>query len=188
MLLPGLAEYADVVVAAAEQHEKPTLVAQSMGAYPASMACSRFPARLLVLVNAMIPAAGETPGQWWANTGQEQAQRANDLADGRLPDAGFEADTYFLHDLPQQLIEQSVGHAEEPSDTPFAQVWPLDVWPDVPTKVLAARDDRFFPAAFQRRVAEERLGITPDEIPGGHLAPLSHPVALAQRLMSYHAD
>jgi hypothetical protein len=51
--------------------------------------------------------------------------------------------------------------------------------------VLVGRDDRFFPAPFQRRVAEERLGITPDEMPGGHCLALSRPAELADRLVAY---
>jgi hypothetical protein len=43
---------------------------------------------------------------------------------------------------------------------------------NVPTTVLAGRDDRFFPIDFQRRVAHERLGL--GETPDGHLnAPAS---------------
>jgi pimeloyl-ACP methyl ester carboxylesterase len=63
--------------------------------------------------------------------------------------------------------------------------WPLDAWPDVPTRFLLCRDDRFFPASFLRRVARERLGITPDEIDGGHCVALSRPVELADRLEAY---
>jgi pimeloyl-ACP methyl ester carboxylesterase len=76
-----------------------------------------------------------------------------------------------------------LGHcADEVADTVFGQPYPLKAWPDVPTRVIVGRDDRFFPAAFQRRVADERLGITPEEVPGGHLAALSHPVELAAQL------
>ena len=36
-----------------------------------------------------------------------------------------------------------------------------------------------------RRVVHERLGITPDEIDGGHLVALSRPKELADRLEKY---
>jgi hypothetical protein len=55
----------------------------------------------------------------------------------------------------------------------------------VPTKVLASTHDRFFPVDFQRRLARERLGLVPDELPGGHLVSLSRPAELADRLVSY---
>jgi pimeloyl-ACP methyl ester carboxylesterase len=71
------------------------------------------------------------------------------------------------------------------SDRPFADAWPLDAWPDVETHVVISADDRLFPADFQRRVARERLAITPDVIPGGHLPAQGHPEELTDLLLSY---
>jgi len=188
----GLPEYADAVVGAVAERGPAgagdlVLVAQSMGAYVAPLVCGRLPVSLLVLVNPMIPASGETAGQWWANTGQPEAQREMDLRDGRRPDADFDPFVVFLHDVPQHIADDSARHAANPSDTPFGQPWPLSAWPDVPTRVLTGSDDRFFPAEFQRRVARDRLGITPDEMPGGHLVALSRPTEVADRLEAYAA-
>ncbi len=140
---------------------------------------------LLVLVNAMIPRPGETAGEWWVNTGQALARREKDERDGRPTDGDFDLATCFLHDLPEDVVDEAGPHARGQSDTPFGQPWPLAAWPDVPTRVLTVRDDRFFPAEFQRRVSEDRLGITPDEMPGGHLLALGHPAELAGRLEAY---
>jgi pimeloyl-ACP methyl ester carboxylesterase len=50
--------------------------------------------------------------------------------------------------------------------------------------VLAGRDDRLFPLAFQRRLARERLGLEGvAEIDGGHLPMLARPRELAERLV-----
>ena len=57
--------------------------------------------------------------------------------------------------------------------------------PTCPRRFLLCRDDRFFPAEFMRRVVRQRLGITPDEIDGGHLVALSRPKELADRLEKY---
>ena len=70
----------------------------------------------------------------------------------------------------------------------MTQSWPLASWPDVPTRVLAGRDDRLFPAEFQRRVARERLGLEADLIEGGHLVAWSHPRDLVDRLERYRAE
>jgi hypothetical protein len=45
-----------------------------------------------------------------------------------------------------------------------------------------------FDPAFIRRIPDERLGITPDEIDAGHCVALSRPSDLADRLESYLAD
>lgn len=181
----GLPEYVDAVVEAVGDRRDVVLVAQSMAGFTAPLVCERVPVSLLVLVNAMIPRPGETAGEWWASTGQAQARREKDGREGRDPAGDFDVATYFLHDLPADVVEESAAHAPRQSDTPFGQPWPLAAWPDVPTRVLVARDDRFFPSEFQRRVSEDRLGITPDEVPGGHLVALSHPVELAERLEAY---
>ncbi|MFF2503718.1 alpha/beta fold hydrolase [Streptomyces sp. NPDC058067] len=181
----GLPEYADLVVDAVGDRSDLVVVGQSLGAYTAPLVCARRPVSLLVLVNGMIPRPGETPGEWWAHTGQEAARRANDVREGRDPDAEFDLATYFLHDLSQEQIDASAEHMQEESEAVFATPFPLDAWPAVPTRVVAARGDRFFPAEFQRRVAQDRLGITPDEVPGGHLTALSHPKELADLLESH---
>jgi pimeloyl-ACP methyl ester carboxylesterase len=183
---PGatLADQADAIVAAGVDADQVVLVAQSMGGFSAPLACDRLPISHLFLLNAMIPMPGETPGQWWDNTGQSQAMRSQDIAEGRDPDAGFDLSTYFLHDLPPDVIDQlASGGDQEPADSLFSCVYDLSRWPVVPTTVLAARDDRFFPYDFQRRVAEERLGLIAEQIPGGHLCALSQPEALGKRLL-----
>jgi hypothetical protein len=53
---------------------------------------------------------------------------------------------------------------------------------------VVGRDDRLFPAVFQRRVARERLGIDTDEIDGGHMVALSRPRELADRLETIRLD
>jgi hypothetical protein len=49
---------------------------------------------------------------------------------------------------------------------------------------VLSRDDRFFPADWQRRVVRDRLGIDPDEIEGGHCVALSRPRDLVSVLES----
>src|ERR1700751_5749491 len=94
----GLAEYAELVAGAAAGHDNVVLVAQSLGGFTAPLAAARLPLRGLVLVNAMIPVPGETPGAWWAGTGWEQA-RIPAAEQGGYP-AEFDEPSYFLHDVP----------------------------------------------------------------------------------------
>ncbi len=183
---PGatLADQAQAIVAAGAGADEVVLVAQSMGGFSAPLACHRSPVVELFLLNAMIPAPGETAGEWWGNTGQEEARRAADVRDGRDPDAGFDLATYFLHDLPADVAELLLAdEGDDPADSLFATAYDLSGWPDVPTTVLSGRDDRFFPYEFQRRVAVERLGLEPEQLPGGHLLALSQPERLAERLL-----
>lgn len=179
-----LTDQADALVTAGKDATDVVLVAQSMGGFSAPLACDKVPVKRLVLVNAMIPAPGETAGDWWGNTGQPAARRHNDVMAGRDPDAGFDPYTYFLHDLPPDLVQLlHEGGDEEPAESLFGQPFPLTAWPQVATVVLAGRDDRLFPLAFQRRIAQDRLGLPVTELEGGHLLALSRPAALVDQLL-----
>ena len=182
----GLAEYTDVVVDAIGERRDLVLVAQSMAGFTAPLVAARVPVRVLVLVAAMVPLPGESPGDWWAHTGWEPARREQAQRDGRSVDGDFDAMDEFLHDVAPEVAAELMARGQRPqSGTPFEKPWPLDAWPDVPTRFLLCRDDRFFPAAFMRRVVRERLGITPDEIDGGHLPALARPRELVERLEAY---
>jgi pimeloyl-ACP methyl ester carboxylesterase len=182
----GLDAYADTVVDAIGDRAGVIVVAQSMAAFTAPMLCDRVDVRMLILVAPMIPAPGESPGAWWSNSGQTTAWRQQEKAEGRDPDAEFDVITTFMHDVPSEVVAEAFARGEpRQSDTPFAEPWPLDAWPNVPTTVIAGRHDRLFPLAFMRRLALERLGIAPDVIDTGHLPALSRPDELARRLETY---
>jgi pimeloyl-ACP methyl ester carboxylesterase len=181
----GLAEYLAVTLEAIGDRADLVVVAQSLGGFTAPLVADRVPVDLIVLVAAMTPAPGEAPGDWWANTAQAEAMRAAAVRDGRDPEDD-DPETLFLHDVPAEAIEETT--VRDQSGTPFEKPWPLAAWPDVPTRFLLCRDDRLFPAEFQRRVVQDRLGFVPDEMDGGHLPALARPVELADRLLAYAAE
>ena len=182
----GLAEYAGAVVEAIGDRTGIVLVAQSLGGFTAPLVCERVPVDLLVMLNAIVPSPGEAPRDWWSNTGHARARREQAERDGRDLAADEDLWDAFFHDVPPEVAAEAWARGEpRQSGTPFAQPWPLPKWPDVPTRFLQGRDDRFFPVEFQRRVVRERLGIIPDEMAGGHLVALSRPKELADRLEAY---
>jgi pimeloyl-ACP methyl ester carboxylesterase len=187
----GLPEYAATVVRAIDKRDPRhvVLVAQSLAGFIAPLVCKQVPVALVVLVNAMIPNPGESPGEWWANTHHGEAKRRQNLRDGRTADAPFDPLIDFFHDVPQSVIDETWKQGEpRQSDTVFASRCTFESWPAVPTRVLVGHEDRFLPADFQRRVARERLGISADEMPGGHLVALSQPQELTARLEAYATD
>jgi pimeloyl-ACP methyl ester carboxylesterase len=173
--------YADAVVEAIGGRSNLVVIGHSFGAFTAPLVCERVKADVLVLVSAMIPAPGEPPADWWANTGHAAAQR----------EAGDEGDTVstFYHDVDPELAAEAMRRERNhPSDRAYGQPWPLDAWPDVPTRFLLCTEDRFFPAAWMRRLVLERLGIEPNEIASGHCPMLSRPAELAERLIASAAS
>jgi pimeloyl-ACP methyl ester carboxylesterase len=171
----GLPEYADAVVGAVGDRRRLVVVGQSLGAYTAVLVCARRPADLLVLVAPMIPAPREAPADHWANT--RYGDEAQDSYDDTVE--------LFYQDVPAPLAAEALSRGRAQSEARLGEPAPFDAWPDVPTRVILCRDDRLLPAAFVRRVAQERLGITPDEIDGGHTPALSRPETLAAQLTGY---
>jgi Alpha/beta hydrolase family len=132
---------------------------------------------MLVLVPGMIPAPGEAPGGWSANTGF-------DAVVGRQQQRYPGADLVY-QDVPPALAERARRHARGQSETPGHAPWPLTAWPPVVTRFVLCTQDRFFRPEFMRRVAADRLGVVPDEIAAGHAVALSRPKQLASLLASY---
>jgi pimeloyl-ACP methyl ester carboxylesterase len=105
----GLTTFCDRICEASADVTGPVvMVAQSMGAFSASMAAERRHTDLIVLINPMVPAPGETPDDWWDSTRERDARK-----------------TYFAFDEPWPLS------AWPPVPTRFLQgaddrLFPLD--------------------------------------------------------------
>jgi pimeloyl-ACP methyl ester carboxylesterase len=165
----GWEEYTDAVVRGVGDRRGVVVVGHSLGGFTAALVCARIPADLLVLVAAMIPSPGELFADWWANAGYEES--------------GYE--DVFYHDVPPQLAAEARRRERNEASKALQEPWPLEAWPETPTRYLLCRDDRMFPAAWARRHARERLGVDPDEIDGGHYISLSRPIDFADRLAAY---
>ena len=184
----GLEEYAAAVLTAiGDRGTDLILVAQSLAGFIAPLAAERAGASQLILLNAMVPRPGEPAGAWWDNTGHQKARAEYYSREGLGLPAEFDPREAFFHDVPVDVVEQAMAMGEQPVrfDTLFSQPWPLAAWPNTPTRFIQARDDRFFPLEFQRRVVAERLGIPVEEMPGGHLVALSRPEEVAERLQTH---
>ena len=170
----GLREYADAVLEAIGDRGDLILVAQSLGAFAAPLVCEQADVRLLILVAPMIPAPGETGMEWWS--------KHVEVSDIDVKDT-------LLHDVPDEVLAEVFERGEpRQSNAPFGEPWPLDAWPDVPTRVLAGRHDRLIPFETTRRLARERVGVEADAIDTGHAPAFARPQELAQRLEAYAAS
>ncbi len=161
--------YADAVVDAVGERERVVVVAHSLGGFTAPLVCTRIPVELMVLVAAMIPAAGERFDDWWTRSGWRESG----------------LDDVFYHDVSPELKATAQGRGGDESAKALTEPWPLAAWPDTPTRYLLCRDDRLFTPDWARAHARERLGIEADEMDGGHYITLSRPRELAERLDGY---
>jgi pimeloyl-ACP methyl ester carboxylesterase len=176
----GLREYTQLVIDAIGDRDDVVLVAQSLGGFTAPLVAAKVPLRSVVLVNAMIPVPGETPGAWWDNTGWAQARTAAAERGGYTTEVDLAV--YFLHDVPPEVAASGADQQRPEADAVFGSVCDFAAWPRIPVSVVAGADDRFFPAGFQQRLAAERLGGEADVLPGGHLIALAKPAELVSYL------
>src|SRR3954453_9882155 len=177
----GIPEYTVAAVDAIRDRDDLVVVGQSLGAFTAAAVAAARPTRLLVHLNAMIPARGETPGAWWDAVGHAEAAAETLARHG--PMRGWnEADLedVVLHDVP---AEAAAGASPRRQGSGIFAT-PLTTWPDgVPVGVVSGGDDRLSPLAFQQRLARARVGVEPDVLPAGHAVALARPDALAAKLL-----
>jgi hypothetical protein len=173
----GLTEYATAVVEAIHDRRDLVVVAQSFGGYVAPIAAERIGARLIVLVAAMVPSTGESADEMFSTT-RWQPEKLEDSS----------AHAVFYHDVPRQLADEALHRGRRQSDTPGREPWPLEAWPDIETRFVLCRNDRFFPGRWLRPLVRDRLGIEPAEIDSGHCPALSRPRELAGLLDRYSTE
>ena len=125
----GWWDYADAVAAAAGERDDLVVVAHSLGGFTAPLVSARVPVSELVLVAAMVPRPGETGSEWWSASGYEAAVAGVDMPDDEVE--------LFYNCTPPELVEEARAYWRDQSDTPMAEPWPLDAWPDVPTRYVA---------------------------------------------------
>jgi len=103
---------------------------------------------------------------------------------GRYVWPDFESAAYGMyHDCPAAAAHAAFASLRPQGVAPFAERWPLEVWPEVPVTFIVCRDDRMGNPDALSRVARERFGVEPVELPGGHSPFLSQPAALTEALL-----
>ena len=150
------------------------VVGQSLGGFTAPVVAERLGAAMLVFVAAMIPKPGETAGDWWATSGFQDVWGDQEMDDME----------HFLHDLPPKVLKETLERGE-PAQTGrvMTDPFPLAALPAIPTRGIAATNDRFFPVAFMDRLIRDRLGLEPEHVAAGHLPALANPVGLVEVLL-----
>ena len=170
----GLEQYADTVVEAiGPDRDDVVVVGHSLGGYTATLVADRVAAGMLVLVTAMVPRPGETPMEFWANTGHQFG-------------TDDEIETYLADATPEQA-ERALALGRDQSGTPMNEPFQLEAWPGSPTRYLACTRDNFNPVEWTRQMVRDRLGIEADEIDAGHCPYITRPGELARRLHEYAA-
>lgn len=180
----GAADYARTVAAAIEPDSVPMVVGHSMGGLVIPLVPDHRPVHRLVFLAAFLPRPGMSAND----------QRAVEAIDGRVAlrtaewtDLGDDvwmigpntATELFYHDAPASSARWATQRLRPQAYRVLSETTPLTVWPAVPCSSILCREDRSLNPDWARTAANDRLGVTALELPGGHSPFLTRPRDLA---------
>ena len=181
----GLDDYADAIEAELGDAKDVILVPHSLGGLVGPVVARRRPLRALVYLCGLVPEPGLSFGEQVSvaeepiltiSGGRELDEQGRSHwpdpeATARImyPDLDPEDASWAFERLRSQAQKSQGERSPEPP-------------PGLRAESIVGMEDRLVSPDWSRRVARERLGIEPIEIPTGHFPMITHPELLAERL------
>jgi pimeloyl-ACP methyl ester carboxylesterase len=181
----GLEDYADAIDDALADADDVVLVPHSLGGLVGPVVAKRRPLRALVYVASLVPEPGLSfSEQLSAETEPvllfEGGRMIDEQGRSHWPDADATARIMYSDLSPEdarwaaeRLRPQAQKSQGEQSPPPP---------PGLRVESILGANDRVLSPAWSRRVARERLGVEPVELPSGHFPMITHPELLADAL------
>ncbi|MCR9092924.1 MAG: alpha/beta hydrolase [bacterium] len=196
--LAGLDEYARIVIDALEaapservDGEPLVFVGHSLGSRTVPVVADRYPsARMVFLCSVPTPLGPVDPERFAGMVTPDYAQATfESRADGTRRIAAEDARELFFHDCDPGIATWAVDRLRWQGDRPLAEPSPLSRWPERPTQVVLALDDRVARPEWLLDEARRWIGGgAPITMSGGHSPMLARPEALAEILVSTLPD
>ena len=181
-------DYADAVVASLEDVNDVVLVGHSLGGHTVPLVAARRPVRRLVYLCALLADPGRSLLDQLGDEPEMLLPRYREGLgsdeQGRSFFTDFEiAREVFYADCDEGAARAAFERLRAQAQAAHTVACPLEAHPDVPTEYVVGGADAIVNPEWSRRVAQERLGIEPVELPGSSHSPfLSRPAELAALL------
>lgn len=187
----GLDGYADAIESALGDAEEVVLVPHSLGGLVGPVVARRRPLRALVYLCALIPEPGLSFGDQLSAADEpvltfSGGREVDDEGRSHWPDDEATASIMYADLAPadarwaaQRLRRQAQRSQAEPSPEPPG---------GLRAESIIGLEDRLLSPDWSRRVARERLGVEPVELPTGHFPMITHPRLLADALAKLDAE
>jgi len=182
----GLDAYARTIAAALEAAAGDVvLVAHSLGGLPAPLVAALRPLRAIVYLAAFVPLAGRSMADQFRAAEEpvlliEGGRETDELGRSRWVDE--ETTTRVLYrDLDPDDARRAFARLRPQASLSQREEHPEGL-PEVPVTSIVCARDRVVNPAWSRRVARERLGVEPAELPAGHFPMITAPALLAEAL------
>lgn len=181
----GLDDYADTIDAALGDAEDVVLVPHSLGGLVGPVVAARRPLIALVYVCALVPEPGLSFSDQLAASEEtvllfEGGREVDDRGRSHWPDPDTTASTMYP-DLSPEDARWAVERLRRQAQRSQGELSPAPP-AGLRTESIVGANDRVVSPAWSRRVARERLGVEPVEIPTGHFPMITHPQRLADEL------
>jgi pimeloyl-ACP methyl ester carboxylesterase len=183
----GLEQYAGTIERALGGAGHVVLVPHSLGGLVGPVMAVRRPLDALVYLCALVPEPGLSFGEQLAASSEpvllfEGGRAVDDEGRSHWPDP--EATACIMYgDLPAEDARLAAERLR-----PQAQKSQMEASPappeGLPLRSIIGSSDRVVSPSWSRRVARERLGVEPVELPSGHFPMITHPELLADALCS----
>lgn len=185
----GLQAYAQAVADGLTGHDEDVIVvAHSLGGLTAPLVAALRPVRAIVYLAAFVPVAGQSMADQFAGSAEpvllfEGGREIDDLGRSCWSDAETAARVLYP-DLPRADADWAFAHLRPQAPLPQRERHPEGL-PAVGAVSLVGMHDLIVNPEWSRRVARERLGVEPVELPTGHFPMLTSPEGLADVLAAY---
>ena len=186
----GLDDYADAIERELGDAQDVVLVPHSLGGLVGPVVAGRRPLTALVYLNALVPEPGLSFGEQLAASEEpvllfEGGREVDEQGRSHWPDP--EATARIMYpDLSPEDARWAIGRLRRQAQR--SQTEPSPVSPEgVRVESIMGANDRVVSPAWARRVARERLGVEPIELPTGHFPMITHPRQLADALARFGA-
>jgi pimeloyl-ACP methyl ester carboxylesterase len=186
----GLEAYADSIETALGDSEDVVLVPHSLGSLVGPVVARRRPLTALVYLCGLIPEPGKSFGEQLGAETQpvllfEGGREVDDEGCSHWPDR--EAARRFMYpDLDPDDADWAFDRLRPQGQK--SQGEPSPDSPDLRVESIVGTSDRVVSPEWSRRVARDRLGVEPIEIPTGHFPMITHPELLADELAKLDAE
>jgi pimeloyl-ACP methyl ester carboxylesterase len=187
----GLEDYADAIEAELGDAEDVFLVPHSLGGLVGPVVARRRPLKGLVYLCALVPEPGLSFGEQISTSDHpiltiSGGRELDEQGRSHWPDPDATARIMYSDLEPadarwafERLRPQAQRSQGEPSPEPPAALR---------VESIVGTEDRMVSPDWSRRVARERLGVEPIEIPTGHFPMITHPELLADELAKLDAE
>jgi len=167
------------------------VVPHSLGGLVGPVVAARRPLRALVYVCALVPEPSLSFSDQLAASEErvllfEGGREVDDQGRSHWPDPDTTASTMYP-DLSPEDARWAVEHLRRQAQKSQGEISPAPP-PGLRTESIVGAYDRLVSPAWSRRVARERLGVEPVDIPTGHFPMITHPELLADELSRLAAD